>query len=153
MCGLFCYVELDGCKHEYNYTTLHPTWGSPNNVCLVANAWYNCCTRSDMRSEFGVSPRERPSGKKRQILYHFGPAGKTRGSREEWPSGRQLYVCKNTDPRARSAGPTRGSPENNSRVIVTGPASYPYLTGYDPCLLYTSPSPRDLSTSRMPSSA
>ena len=24
---------------------------------------------------------------------------------------------------------------------------------YDPCLLYTSPSPRDLSTSRMPSSA
>ena len=30
-----------------------------------------------------------------------------------------------------------------------------YLTGYDAwsCLLYTSPSPRDLSTSRMPSSA
>ena len=26
-------------------------------------------------------------------------------------------------------------------------------TGYDICLLYTSPSPRDLSTSRMPSSA
>ena len=25
--------------------------------------------------------------------------------------------------------------------------------GYGPCLLYTSPSPRDLSTSRMPSSA
>ena len=28
-----------------------------------------------------------------------------------------------------------------------------YLVGYNPCLLYTSPSPRDLSTSRMPSSA
>ena len=27
------------------------------------------------------------------------------------------------------------------------------LRGVDPCLLYTSPSPRDLSTSRMPSSA
>ena len=27
------------------------------------------------------------------------------------------------------------------------------LTGIDSCLLYTSPSPRDLSTSRMPSSA
>ena len=26
-------------------------------------------------------------------------------------------------------------------------------TRFDPCLLYTSPSPRDLSTSRMPSSA
>ena len=27
------------------------------------------------------------------------------------------------------------------------------ITHHDPCLLYTSPSPRDLSTSRMPSSA
>ena len=27
------------------------------------------------------------------------------------------------------------------------------MAGEDPCLLYTSPSPRDLSTSRMPSSA
>ena len=30
---------------------------------------------------------------------------------------------------------------------------YPGLNEVDPCLLYTSPSPRDLSTSRMPSSA
>ena len=28
-----------------------------------------------------------------------------------------------------------------------------YEAGFNPCLLYTSPSPRDLSTSRMPSSA
>ncbi len=28
-----------------------------------------------------------------------------------------------------------------------------YVEGYNVCLLYTSPSPRDLSTSRMPSSA
>ena len=28
-----------------------------------------------------------------------------------------------------------------------------FFAGYSPCLLYTSPSPRDLSTSRMPSSA
>ena len=28
-----------------------------------------------------------------------------------------------------------------------------WIASYDPCLLYTSPSPRDLSTSRMPSSA
>ena len=33
----------------------------------------------DMCSEFGVSPPERPSGKKRQVLYHFGPAGHERG--------------------------------------------------------------------------
>ena len=30
---------------------------------------------------------------------------------------------------------------------------YPAKSLYKPCLLYTSPSPRDLSTSRMPSSA
>ena len=32
-------------------------------------------------------------------------------------------------------------------------ASDEYMASLYPCLLYTSPSPRDLSTSRMPSSA
>ena len=32
-------------------------------------------------------------------------------------------------------------------------AVHPEMEGVKPCLLYTSPSPRDLSTSRMPSSA
>ena len=35
------------------------------------------------------------------------------------------------------------------RVVVTGSL----ISRTDTCLLYTSPSPRDLSTSRMPSSA
>ena len=35
----------------------------------------------------------------------------------------------------------------------TGFYSWNGATGYASCLLYTSPSPRDLSTSRMPSSA
>ena len=39
---------------------------------------------------------------------------------------------------------------NNGLDIVLGELSQ---AGYDACLLYTSPSPRDLSTSRMPSSA
>ena len=34
-----------------------------------------------------------------------------------------------------------------------GSYSDQYVELYNPCLLYTSPSPRDLSTSRMPSSA
>ena len=42
---------------------LYPTRGLPNNVFLVANAWYNCSTRYDMRSEFGISdPRAGPAG-------------------------------------------------------------------------------------------
>ena len=65
---------------------LHPTRGSPTNVCLIAIAWYNSSIRSDMHSVFGVSPRKRPSGKKWQVLYNLGPEGKTHGLRE-WPSG------------------------------------------------------------------
>ena len=68
---------------------LHPTRGSPTNACLVANVWYNCSARYGMRSEFGISARERPSGKKRKVLHHFEPAGRTRGSRVR-SSDRQL---------------------------------------------------------------
>ena len=48
-------------------------------------------------------------------------------------------------------------PRNNLTVITglsgSGKSSLAYDTLYADCLLYTSPSPRDLSTSRMPSSA
>ena len=36
---------------------------------------------------------------------------------------------------------------------MLGPDTVVLAAGYPACLLYTSPSPRDLSTSRMPSSA
>ena len=39
----------------------------------------------------------------------------------------------------------------NLQVSLKGPGDY--VSQADRCLLYTSPSPRDLSTSRMPSSA
>ena len=42
---------------------------------------------------------------------------------------------------------------NYSRQIITGLGSFWSQDVAGPCLLYTSPSPRDLSTSRMPSSA
>ena len=38
-------------------------------------------------------------------------------------------------------------------MLVLGLIGFVMLWGMDTCLLYTSPSPRDLSTSRMPSSA
>ena len=44
-------------------------------------------------------------------------------------------------------GKTIRKPENTEQSIELGEPSS------KPCLLYTSPSPRDLSTSRMPSSA
>ena len=46
--------------------------------------------------------------------------------------------------------------EDGSMMIAGGGAYGSYLNmegAYKSCLLYTSPSPRDLSTSRMPSSA
>ena len=38
-------------------------------------------------------------------------------------------------------------------VSIGGTLTYQDVSNIDACLLYTSPSPRDLSTSRMPSSA
>ena len=72
-----------------------------------------------MPSEFGVSARERPSGKKRQVLHHFGPAGHESGP----PAGSFKFE------KDESAGQIRGSAENSSRVMVTRPASDPWLTG------------------------
>ena len=41
----------------------------------------------------------------------------------------------------------------NEALVHRGPDDAGILFDADACLLYTSPSPRDLSTSRMPSSA
>ena len=46
------------------------------------------------------------------------------------------------------------TPEIGHKTLVSDCISnWEALHGLEPCLLYTSPSPRDLSTSRMPSSA
>ena len=55
--------------------------------------------------------------------------------------GEDMVVLENTD-------------EVHNMVVCTLCSCYPWpVLGLPPCLLYTSPSPRDLSTSRMPSSA
>ena len=43
--------------------------------------------------------------------------------------------------------------KNTITKYFNHPESLPFIARYRDCLLYTSPSPRDLSTSRMPSSA
>ena len=43
--------------------------------------------------------------------------------------------------------------EIDPRSKTTADQAFNYIATGKPCLLYTSPSPRDLSTSRMPSSA
>ena len=45
------------------------------------------------------------------------------------------------------------NPAVGALAITHKIANYPGVEGDTSCLLYTSPSPRDLSTSRMPSSA
>ena len=92
---------------------LHPTRGSSNNVCLVANAWYNCSTRHDMRSECGISAQERPSRKRQQILYNFEPAGPA-----DHDSGPPVGSCKLA--KDGSAGRIRGSNLRVSRKQLAG---------------------------------
>ena len=57
----------------------------------------------------------------------------------------------------RKVGMTQIYDEQGNAVPVTvieaGPCHVLQIRTVDRCLLYTSPSPRDLSTSRMPSSA
>ena len=49
--------------------------------------------------------------------------------------------------------PASGQLTNQATILRTTDVNDPDATNPDACLLYTSPSPRDLSTSRMPSSA
>ena len=46
-----------------------------------------------------------------------------------------------------------GTESGTELVVITPADGKPATAGNGTCLLYTSPSPRDLSTSRMPSSA
>ena len=50
-------------------------------------------------------------------------------------------------------GSTRWTPDAIAEVHALAQLGRYQVRGYNTCLLYTSPSPRDLSTSRMPSSA
>ena len=52
-----------------------------------------------------------------------------------------------------SGGGNSNSGGSSAQNIKEGNTAYVKVTQADGCLLYTSPSPRDLSTSRMPSSA
>ena len=66
-----------------------------------------------MTYDRSISTREAGGGKFRFL---YGSAGPTRGApARQWPPAVSL---KKADPRARSAGLTRGSPENNSRVMT-----------------------------------
>ena len=59
----------------------------------------------------------------------------------------------NMDGAPDAANPANGGQNQAPRPMEMLLAGAGGCTAYDVCLLYTSPSPRDLSTSRMPSSA
>ena len=104
MCGLLRFVELDvDVSMNTTMLWLRPTRGAPNNVCLVANAWCDCSSRNDMRSEFGISARERPSGKKRQVLHNVFSDPWAGSARHE--SGPPAGSCKLAKRQRRIRGP------------------------------------------------
>ena len=134
---LFC--GQDGCVHENCF--IRPRvraimYASTLMRAVIVLHAMICARSSEYRHERGVQAR---SGKNCVISApRAGPVGHEGGP----PAGSGMFANRRIhgpDPPARSAGPTRGSAENNSRVMV--------------CLLYTSPSPRDQRGSRMPSSA
>ena len=79
---------------------------------------------------------------------------------EDWPLKKKLIkgIFSDHDCRPGSRNPLYGQDHNtggiwNSVEIIETDGIKVKLIKIYPCLLYTSPSPRDLSTSRMPSSA
>ena len=68
-----------------------------------------------------------------------------------------VYYNQVTDKNSASIVEVKKNKKNNKIDFIVTEATYATISGYvydeNSCLLYTSPSPRDLSTSRMPSSA
>ena len=82
----------------------------------------------------------------------------------DWTSGSCVFVQNNSDDTSYLKDVTKDDftstsvsdatfVVNKKKVVQDDGVVAPIETGYKACLLYTSPSPRDLSTSRMPSSA
>ena len=99
-------------------------------------------------------PTYQPGNPPESVLAGMAPplseGGTTRFLKGKTGSGGVL------DPRIPDAGaPRRGGLDRHSRPKTRAGHPKPILAGvaFRTCLLYTSPSPRDLSTSRMPSSA
>ena len=112
---LVCFVKLDGWNMNIFILRLHMTGGSPNNVCLVASAWYNCSTRSDMRSEFGVSPRERLQAGSGKYYFISDPQAGPAGHESDPPTSSCTFAK-----RWISAGQIRGSDPRVSREQLAG---------------------------------
>ena len=122
----------------------------------VKPSWDRISTRTRRRAATAASPAP-PA-----VDYGFGPGGAPR------PSARRANTPPRV-PRPRPGPPTAATPAPAASSVPTvpipsdrecaEPVGPPFLRLTPPlgdtplCLLYTSPSPRDLSTSRMPSSA
>ena len=78
-------------------------------------------------------------------IYMSANAGTTHGT--------ELYAYEITNNSVWLAGDIRGGVASSSPSDLTVLGTQVYFQATSGCLLYTSPSPRDLSTSRMPSSA
>ena len=80
------------------------------------------------------------------------------GEKDKWEViiGLEVHAQILSQSKLFSSSSTKFGSEPNTQVSLVDsgfPGMLPVINQYCVCLLYTSPSPRDLSTSRMPSSA
>ena len=122
--------------------------------CLAGMSGLSCA--SMLRSETGLGASDPPPG----AMTLSGPGSLGFGNRFESERGAGAVVPSvPTSPPEMAFGPqgvqTTGSAAGASpveaKLVAPGLVSASWTS--EGCLLYTSPSPRDLSTSRMPSSA
>ena len=83
----------------------------------------------------------------------YTAAGTLETVQENIVSVRNARIERKQEFQERAVTRTTGLQVVGSEVIRENVQRNAVVGWYDPCLLYTSPSPRDLSTSRMPSSA
>eukprot|EP00829_Urostomides_striatus_P017235 TRINITY_DN5894_c0_g1_i7.p1 TRINITY_DN5894_c0_g1~~TRINITY_DN5894_c0_g1_i7.p1 ORF type:complete len:205 (-),score=74.71 TRINITY_DN5894_c0_g1_i7:15-629(-) len=153
----------DNCLKECNCTCNKEC----DDLCLKFNLGSLCRLKCGCFQTAGISvekeekKEEKKEGKKEQLLQNVNLANEASFGQMKWGTFLILFFVLATIVSGSHTAYKRYNIvkeyQKDHRVMNDGRATYQRLIQIHPqlttCLLYTSPSPRDLSTSRMPSSA